>query len=1323
MLQFFAFSLLASLLPLSAPVESPVLSERISNRNIKSITEDSRGYIWIGTYRGLNRFNGREYRQYYFVDDDYGLPGNQAIDVFCDSRGRLWVVTTNGIAIYDAGLDDFRRVRLDDIYLTANMELSETFDGRILLNTRLSVFEYDEEGNEFKEVLAMLEKGWNHQINRLMVSPLDGSLYLVDPEYIRKIDAATFEIQDSVRQQGFPTIYYMSRTGEIWMGGSPGLHVYECSGDRFVPLPETFGERGGLTSSSVALIYGYGDRDLLFDTFDNGFYYYDRSAGELIHESEADFPFSPPDFYVNAIYADSRNNLWFGSIDQGCHVHYNYKERFNSDRYLASCLENVSVTALSSGRDDELWAVTLDGRLYVYDFADKRFSRVSLPAGLPRREWATVQGVLVDKGGHVWLTMNDGRTLDCTWDGRSLDLKCQYDTYWPLSITQDRDGTIWVGSQTSLLYTMTPGRSGFKTLDVSPGKYSFIPSVCALRNGDVMVMSFMNNIQIFDGRTHTCETLEVDEDDWLSCISRSRFTPTDAMEDGYGYIWIGTVANGLLRYDVAAKRLERIHGAPCSDICAIEEDVNGDIWVSTLDGLGKWERSSGRFWNFTTSDGIGGSQFYDRASCRLSDGTLVFGGTHGLTLFNPREQPREYEVPLVFEDLKVHNVPVRPEKDGCIDKAMPLKPDVRLRHGQNSFSISYAAIDYSEYARLRYWYKMEGYDSYWIDAGSNREALYANLPPGRYNFMVRATDKSGSLVHAENSLKIRVLPSIWASTGAILLYAVLFSGLLIFFIHLRRAADKEKQAKQRAEMETAEEKRVNDMNMKFFANMSHEFRTPLTMISGPVSQLTAKTPSASPDRKLLDMISRNVQRLQRLVNEILDFNKLENDTLKLDVRADDIVARLNELADNFEVMAGFKGIRFNRYGLEESFTMWFDADKLDTICYNLLSNAVKFTPSGGEIGLNLDIDGSRAVITVQDSGPGIPADQLEKIFERYYQVDSGKGQYNVGTGIGLYYARSLAVLHHGSLKAENLGDDCPGCRFVLSLPVSREAYSADELASEDSPRRKPAPAMPPAYVPGKSADDASDKPTVLIVDDELEVATYLNELLQPYYKTVCRFDADSAFKCLKDVAPDLIISDVVMPSRDGYELCRQIKDDKQYCHIPVILLTAKIAVENQVEGLNSGADAYVPKPFEPSYLLALVSSQLKNRERVKSMLGKSTSTESIDQDMLSPGDKAFMKELYDLMEKEMANSELDVTNMTKLMMMSRTKFYYKVKGLTGENPGAFFKRYKLNRAAQLLMEHKYTVSEIADMTGFSTLAHFSTSFKKQFGVSPSEYGR
>lgn len=675
----------------------------------------------------------------------------------------------------------------------------------------------------------------------------------------------------------------------------------------------------------------------------------------------------------------------------------------------------------------------------------------------------------------------------------------------------------------------------------------------------------------------------------------------------------------------------------------------------------------------------------------------------------------------MFQYLKVHNDIVRPGKDSPIACDLSLKPEVTLKNNQNSFAIGFVAVDYCDNPRVTYRYKLEGVDQSWRETSQNHEATYANVDAGKYIFRVRlAGDSNGS---GEILLRITVLPSIWLSWWAIMIYILIgisISGVCVYFFMKIRT---ERRARMRATLEKEQERKINDMNMRFFANVSHEFRTPLTMISGPIKQLGDSTEISENDRQLLSIAQTNVNRMLKLVNQLLDFNRLENDTLRLEVAETDVAALLNDVTMSFALAARYKQIDFRTLGLEQSFTVSVDADKIIKIYYNLLSNALKFTPSGGKIKVSFDImdtpEGRRMILKVENTGRSIPEDKLEKIFQRYYQLEDNGARTEsavAGSGIGLYYARALATMHHGTLKASQ--PDFEGVCFTLELPA-QDVYSADEHQSDVS-QMDSFPIEDNVY-PESDGESGDELDTILVVDDDIQVANYIRVLLSPVYKVVTMFDAESALQWLSENRPALIISDVVMPGMDGYEFCRHIKADLELCHIPVLLVTAKASVENQVEGFDAEANAYITKPFDPALLMSLIGSLLRNRDRIWHLSTTSTSVEGVEPDIMAPQDSAFLSELYQLMENELSNSELDVNNISRLMRMSRTKFYYKVKGLTGQTPAVFFRTYKLNRAAELIKEHRYTISEISDMTGFSSLSHFSRSFKKQFGTNPTSF--
>jgi hypothetical protein len=1301
--------------------QSPLVTNDISNQQITAFGEDGKGHIWIGTFRGLNKFSVNEYHQYFCTDDSLDIPDNHIHDIFLDSKKRLWISTVNGVCQY-TDKDNFKNIRLSGNNRNG-LRLSESSKGDILLTTLTDICLYNSSEECFEPAIYDFDTSSMFIINSFVDA--QDNCWVITSNDMRCYSLSDCKRTFSMKREGYCRASYLLKNGELWMAGNQSVSIFDVRQRKYLSLPGAIASHPVLSHVPVEYIYPY-ENGVLLCTQGRGVFYYDSISKTVIHQGENGFPFEVPNFKISRMFNDSQGNLWIGSVDQGYAVHYRYKKLFNNNNYLSSYFKDKSVISLSADKHQNLWIATLMDGVFVYRFGNQQLEKIDRNELFGRGEGNTAyvnQLYVSDIDETVWMTATSNEVLKCKYEEGRFRVEQRYMVNVPMSIVEDDKQNLWIGTASSFLYVLRKGDKAFSRFPVFSG-YTFIPGLLPIGNGTILASAFYEPLKLVsaDG---TISEPKVNIQDFERCIQRSVFIPTDLYKDSSGNIWIGTVSNGLMCYSPESGKVTPFPGTTCTDISSIEEDRQGNLWISTLYGLSKYIPQTDKWINYYEADGLGGNQFYDRASCCLDDGTLVFGGTHGVTIFQPTNMQVRHDIPLLFEDIKIHNTLVRPGKEACIDRHLSYNPDINLKYDQNGFSISFAALDYSESERLHHYYKLDGFDQYWINAHNNKEAYYANLPAGTYTFRVRITQNDQSTIVGENAIRVIVHPAPWATWWAYTFYLIAGITILAFFIRAMWRIREEKQAVLRAEQAKAQEQFINKMNMSFFANISHEFRTPLTMISGPVSLLYSSPDITGENKNLLRIVQRSVNRMLRLVNQMLDFNKLENDTLKLKVRPTEIVVLLKELTDIFRVNAESKSITMITNGLEGSFIAWIDEDKIDKIFTNLMSNALKYTPAGGRINVNFDIvageDAVQAVkIEVINTGQ-IPDDKLEKIFERYYQIsDEHGGIYNWGTGIGLYYARSLARLHHGSLTASNLKDDNK-VMFTLIVPIGQSAYSEAERSHEQVNQLEAFP-LEENPLPVKSDPDLDkEKKTIMVVDDDSEVAYYLEMLLGSDYQVVCRFNAESALEAITENAPDLILSDVVMPGKDGYWLCREIKESLQLCHIPVILVTAKTTIENQVEGLNVGADAYVIKPFEPHYLMALIKSLLNNREKTRSLLSRSTQTDKMDENVLSPQDNMFMTELYHLMESEISNPELDVTRMTQLLKVSRTKFYYKVKGLTGENPSVFFKTYKLNRAAELLKEGKYTISEIADMTGFNTLSHFSKSFKQQFGIPPSEY--
>lgn len=1301
-----------------------VLSNHISNKKVKSICEDQYGQIWIGTFRGLNKYDGSKYHQYFCVDDSLGLPDNNINCTYTDSHKRLWVTTVNGICYYNEQ-GKFTRV----IVPNSNKNYVQTFEdkaGRIFFTTGFSIYQYDEKENKLITKLYPLEDKPTFYVS-CHVDDQD-IIWVRTPLKLKGYRSSNFQKVADIPLSGYPMYSSLQEGHKLWLSSYAGLQLFDTHTKKMLPLPAQL-QSWKLAHDMVNLIHPYGKHGLLLNTSKHGLWLFDGRQ-QIIHQSDKSFPFDLGDMQVSRIFTDSKGNLWLGSEEDGVKTVYRYQDMFNSNLPLQRSVGKQAVLAITPDYSNHLWIATKKNGIYVYDLNTKQIKKIpKVYQNSSDDKKNIVTNLFVDSCNYIWLA-NVENVAKCRYENGELRVVASYPIFLPMDFTQDQTGNLWVSTADVDIYQISSVDGAMTKKQLFPSTYTFIPSIIRLVDGNILISAFSKPILEMRGKTNVIHEFKVNPDDWKKCIKRSVFIPTKVYQDKKGNIWFGTVTNGLLKYDGKTHGMTPVPGFSCSDISSIEEDNKGNLWVSTMYGLNKLDTKINKVTTYQEADGIGGFQFNDRASCKLKDGTLVFGGTHGLTIFNPQNIATSQTINLLFENLKIHNELVQAKKKGNIEESMEKSPHVRLGYKENSFSISFAAIDYSDYKRIHYFYQMEGFDNSWIDAGSNTEAYYSNLPAGCYTFKVKIVGNDTNHTIAEKSIKVSIAPEPWNSWWAWCLYLLIAAAVGYICIRFKQRINIEKQMARKAEEEKEQEQRINKMNMSFFANISHEFRTPLTMISGPVEQLCESADINKHNKQLLNIINRSVNRMLKLVNQLLDFNKLENDTLQLHVKLCDIITEMQRIMDLFIVNAEEKGITLNCHGLEGSYLTWLDADKLEKIINNLMSNAMKFTPYGGKVDVSLDTEmdkkGAQWVkITVADTGKGIPQNELNNIFKRYYQLNNqSTGTINWGTGIGLYYARSLAILHHGMLIANNR-KDTQGAVFTLTLPVQEDVYTDAEKKNLEEDTQMELSSKSNSVIINKiEQEDGSDKrPKVLVVDDDTEVVHYLRTLLASSYRVIYRFDAESALKAVREEEPSLVLSDVVMPGLSGYELCKEIKQDIQLCHIPVILVTAKTTSENQVEGLNSGADAYVTKPFTPKVLLAMINSLLTNREKAKTILNNATETDKNVEEVLSPQDKAFMDELYKIMEQELANSELDVNKVTELMHISRTKLYYKVKGLTGENPSVFFKTYKLNRASALIVEGKYNISEIAYMTGFNTLSHFSTSFKKQFGCTPSEYSK
>lgn len=1286
----------------------------LSNQRVNDIYEDTDGFVWISTFRGLNKYDGKRYSQFFCFDDKRGLNDNQVNAVKRDQQGRMWVATVNGVCIYRDN-DRFSRVVVDHADKNIIQILVAT-DGRVFFANSHVLMTYDEESDRIVEI----RNGHPFVQMAKYYAGTDNTIWAVAPDRIIGYDARELRVLGEYQTPFTIKTSQISEEGLIWFSGNAGFTYFNTISRQFSQIvkPDVIGT---FHASETYILLPIGRNHVLFANNDGYLYLCSLERNAIVRQDEKSFPFEAPHLKnIRCIFRDRNHNLWFGLEDDGFYVAKRYKDIFSGYLELRNHLAGNPVTSVVASADGgTLYVATKHSGIDVYDSGSDTFTSY---------ENIKTQMLYSDSRGLLWTARDKSPMVDVYSNaGGRLVLRNSIEVGDVISIAEDANGNMWFGTIGENIYKYVVLDGSLKPIRAFRDNiFTFTPGLLPLDGNKMLVASFSHKPAVVDINTDEAEYLPVSDADFNECVKRSVFLPTGLYKGKDGRIWIGTIANGLLCYDSNNHRMSKVNGAPCQDISGIVYGQDGNLWVSTMHGVGCFKRSTGQFVNFITESGDSGNQFYDRAACIMNDGTIVFGGTHGISTIKPKQSNDTITVPFVFENIKINNQVLRPSADGALPVMLSLKPDVVLDHDQNSFSILFAALDYTHSGRSHYYYRLDGYDRQWNDAGSNPEAFYTRVRPGRYRFHVRYVDDSGNIQPMEDEFNLRVKPNPWTSLLALSLYFVFAVAVVVSIYSMRRQVRHASDERRRLEYEKEQEKKLNKMHMSFFANVAHEFRTPLTMISGPLNILSEKLTLEKGDRKLMDVMQRNVNRMLGLVNQFLDFNRLEDGTFKLEVARHNITEDLRKLAEAFEVSGKIKGLYLLTDGLDEDCYIYYDQDKVIKMVTNLLSNALKYTKEGSiKLGFFNDNGGRDAVIYVQDTGIGVPEELREKIFERYFRVEDGVSW---GAGIGLYYVRALAKSHHGTVICEpNVeGDKEIGSIFTITFPATEGAYQSTEHARAGKTQQTQFPLLQEVEESEViSHQEETDKRKVLVVDDDPDICNYLKILLgNSNFAVQTCYDAETALAKIKEWEPQIVLSDVSMPGTSGMELCKSMRKDLSISHIPVILVTAKTTTADQVAGIDSGADAYITKPFDPKYLIAVLNSQLEKRQHLQRALNENTDTEALEaEDNLSMQDKAFLKQLYSVMEESVSDIELDINAIANSLHISRTKLYYKVKGLTGESPAAFFKNYKLNKAAEMICSGKYNVSEISDMTGFASLSHFSTSFKKHFGMTPSEYAK
>jgi signal transduction histidine kinase/ligand-binding sensor domain-containing protein/DNA-binding response OmpR family regulator len=1306
--------------------------DKLSHLHIRDFCQDSLGYMWIATTRGLNRYNGYDFKQFsHNKKDEHSLENDIANSLLLDSRHRLWIGTGTGVNQYD-----FR---------------SERFIHYEMPNMLIFTFHEDKEGDVWVATHSFIGK-----INEQTFSV---EIY-TDPQF--QLDGVNVLLEDSRGRfwagtgKGLVNIHHNQWTliplpddrkincicldpqGIFMIGTNSGFAFFDPATQNFLDIPALLSSNRSLNQAHIHFIKEITPLKYLIGTSSEGLYLYD-ALRHTLEQNPIEYTEALNSQQLLCCEVDDQGNVWIGSFDKGFAVYSNKLPIFNRNLDLNNTFKNIFTTRVIEDRYKNLWAGTRYQGVYHYN-THNHHVRI-----YDHRNFSTFKGknnlveeLYIDMHGYLWIVCEDrilAGSFDETGNYSLLRQISLADHPGSASIAEDHQGNLWFG----LAYGLFVIRKGDVQAPFENIHLGNFTKVYPLSGGELLCSIYNKGIYRINGDfSLTLLEMPTLEATLLSqhCI--------DLFEDDQKRLWLGSYNEGTMYIRGDEYRIfDMADGLPSNDIIAIRADNDGNIWMSTTYGLSCMNPDY-LVTNYFEYDGTQGDQYHEKASLLNSDGLLFFTGNHGLTFFDPYLITPNSTPPLiVIEDLKIKNESVRPEENGnVLDCNISYTGKIVLDHTHTLFSIDYSGIDFLNPRRLTYAYKLNGFDQDWNHVGDFRRATYSNLKPGRYTFTVTAFNRDGLECLHPATLEIEVKAAPWFAWWAFLFYFILFGATIYAFMYLRIKVKLQKQRLELDHYEHEREREVTEMKMTFYTNISHELRTPLTLISAPVQQLLAGTDPESKDGKLLQTISRNRNRLHRLIDQLLDFRKIEDGILALKVRQSDILHEISAILDDYISSASGKGIDIEYTFCEPPPEIWYDPDKIEKIMHNLLSNALKHTPPNNKIRItvqtvsfaqirqrynNLTIPEEKYIeISVANNGEGVPPHKLDEIFERYRQVESPTGRRPdyAGMGIGLHYAGKLTEVHHGSITAELLAEG--GMIFSFLLPLG-DVYSSTEKDSfgEETEKFSDPEDLPETEDLESShrSNTALHEYTVLIAEDNIELMVYFRQMLGDRYNIMEALDGIRAWELIQKQYPDLVLSDVIMPKLSGYELCARIKQDPASSHIPVILLTAKTSMVEQIEGLSYGADAYICKPFNVDYLLLTIENRLRNREKLRTFYSTPQLPDDRDEIPIRMNtlDHQFMEKLMKILESKLYDSELSIDELAREMTFSRTSFYRKLKGLTNIAPADFIRNYRLKRAAEMILEGSWNLSEIADKTGFTNYAHFSVLFKKHFDVSPKNY--
>jgi signal transduction histidine kinase/ligand-binding sensor domain-containing protein/DNA-binding response OmpR family regulator len=1360
----FQISIVLLLLPVSLSVFAQSehynfskldIHKGLSHNQVNAILKDGDGFLWFGTMWGLNRFDGYTFKIFSKKPgDSTSLNDNFVLRLSELPDGKMWVVTRGNPCIYNSHTEKFESDYpgyLNSLGLPAGTVLNIVKGNNErywFLYDTLDLYQYSATERKVKPFRPGFKFKPAEKITAVQETK-DGRLWLVYQNgLLQQYDIASHKvIFSSTAFQKLitgnnPHNLFVDGDGDIWLWHFNYGAVYYNPRDNTIKQFNENSLPSKLTSNLVSQIV-QDDNGLIWVASDHG--------GVTLIDKKNNFstsyllnnpkdPNSISQNSINALYKDDNGILWLGTYKQGVNYfngnivtfpHYHHQESNTKS------LPYDDVNRFVEDKWGNLWIGTNGGGLIYFDRRNNTFKQYRHdPANKNSLSSNVIVSLCIDHKGILWigtyfggLNSYDGKTFRHYRHNENDPSSLANDNVW--EIYEDRDQQLWIGTLGSGLDKLDRNTNRFEHftyqgIEQSPVPLNFISALLQDRKGNLWIGSAFGIVVLEKNKTTPVFYYHTNDKTSLSHNNIFSF-----LEDSKGRIWVAT-REGLNLFNEQTKTFQvftAAAGLPHKMILDILEDDHGTFWLSTPNGLyNAIPQQKGNDLFFSTigydqMNNLQNREFNENAALKTKAGELIFGGPSGFNIIDPDKiQKPVYHPVIVFTGLQILNNNVEPGE--MVNGRVLLKQSVTrlksidLNYKENVFSIEFASPGIAYGARDKYAYMMEGFNSDWLFTdGDHRRATYTNLDPGHYTFKVKVQNGDGTW-SAEKTLLVNIQPPFWRTPLAYVIYTLVAAVILLFArrIVLERIHMRYEVKQQRREAERAHA--LEQLKTKFFTNVSHEFRTPLSLIIAPLDRIIKNT-TDDDQKKQLGLVQRNAKRLLNLVNQLLDFRKMEVQEVKLHPAIGDIVRFTEDVSHSFMDIAEKKGIQFSFSSNVSSLEIYFDKDKIEKILFNLLSNAFKYTHDNGQVSIGLvynapannEGDGTLA-IEVKDTGIGIPADKQEKIFERFFQTEVPASMANQGTGIGLAITKEFVKLHNGIITVKSEPEK--GTCFTVLLPAKKIYEPAIRVTGT------PIPVQDMEEIMAEESKKTDKKKTVIIVEDNEDLRFYLKDNLMAQYHVEEATNGKDGWEKIKLLNPDLVVSDIMMPLMDGIELARKIKTETQTAHIPVILLTAMGSEEKQLEGLKVGVNDYITKPFTFEILASRIRNLLAQQKLLQKKFQKQIEVNPAEITVTSVDEK-FLKQALEAVEKQIDNPAFSVEDISRDMCMNRVTFYRKILSLTGKTPIEFIRSIRLKRAAQLLEKSGLSVAEIAYEVGFNSPKVFTKFFKEEFKVTPSQY--